>query len=279
MDSPIRRAIISACRHFMEPVARFLMRNGIDFKEFSDVSKTAFVEVASNDYGLRGRKTNISRTAVLTGLTRKEVKRIRDELAASDTKSDPRLGRPAQLLSVWHQHDDFVDRRGAPRDLEMEGPAGFRELSRRVGGDVTPGALLTELKRSEAVDELPDGRFRVLKRHYNPSGIDVFYATRFGECLHDLAATMVYNLEHPIESERRYEYRVWNNQVLDRYASHFERIARDQGDSLLEMLDELLTTHESDGKDELGKPVRCGLGIYYFRDEQKYEPAETKKGG
>lgn len=268
MDNPIRRAIIAACRHFMEPVARFLIRNGIDFKEFSDVSKTAFVEVASNDYGLRGRKTNISRTAVLTGLTRKEVKRIRDELASSEAKSDPTLGRPAQLLSVWHQHEDFVDATGAPRVLEMEGQGGFRDLSRLVGGDVTPGALLTELKRANALQELPDGRIRVLKRHYNPSGIDTFYATRFGECLHDLAATMVHNLEHPIESERRYEYRVWNNRVAERYAGQFERIARVQGDSLLEMLDELLTTHELTGEDDSGKAVRCGLGIYVFQENR-----------
>jgi len=255
------------------------MRNGIDFKEFSEVSKTAFVEVASNDYGLRGRMTNISRTAVLTGLTRKEVKRIRDELAGSDTRSDPRLGRPAQLLSVWHQHDDFIDHKGEPRQLEMEGPVGFRELSRLVGGDVTPGALLVELKRCSAVVELSDGRFKVLKRHYNPSGIDTYGATRFGECLHDLAATWVHNLGNPIESERRYEYRVWNDRVSARYASQFERVARDQGNSFLEMLDELLTAHEPDGHDALTEPVRCGLGIYYFADDVTNDPVKMKKGG
>ena len=160
----------------------------------------------------------------------------------------------------------------------MDGPGGFRELSRLVGGDVTPGALLTELKRAVAIEELADGRFRVMKRYYNPSGIDSFYATRFGECMHDLAATMVHNLEHPVESERRYEYRVWNDRVSERYAGHFERIARDQGDSLLEMLDELLTTHESSSGDESQRPIRCGLGIYYFQDKAVHDSEGTKKG-
>lgn len=269
MQNPVRKAIIAACRHFMEPVARFLIRNGIGYKEFAEVSKFAFVQVASKDYGLRGRPTNVSRTAVITGLTRKEVKRIRDEVSKTDTTSDPKLGRPAQLLSVWHQHDDFVDSNGKPRVLAFEGSGGFRELSRLVGGDVTPGALLTELKRAGAIEVMDDGRLVVRKRYYNPGGIDEFYATRFGECLHDLAATMVFNLQHPNESERRYEYRVWNENVSIAYTSRFERIAREQGNAILETLDELLTAHESNSETEEDQPVRCGLGIYFIQDDPR----------
>ena len=62
----------------MPSICRLLLRHEIGFREFSDLAKAAFVQVATEDYGIRGRPTNISRVAVMTGLTRKEVKRLRD---------------------------------------------------------------------------------------------------------------------------------------------------------------------------------------------------------
>ena len=64
----------------MRPIASLLMRCGMTWKEFAELCKTVFVEVASEEYGIRGRKTNVSRTAILTGMSRKEVKRLRDLL-------------------------------------------------------------------------------------------------------------------------------------------------------------------------------------------------------
>ena len=62
------------------PIARVMLRAGISWRELSDVLKTTYVEVATEDFGIRGRPTNISRVAILTGLTRKEVRRLRDLL-------------------------------------------------------------------------------------------------------------------------------------------------------------------------------------------------------
>jgi len=71
-DTNIRARLLHACYSFMVPVARFLLRSGISFTEFSEVTRMAFVEVASRDYGLRGTTTNVSRVAALPGISRKE---------------------------------------------------------------------------------------------------------------------------------------------------------------------------------------------------------------
>ncbi|MDH3905625.1 MAG: DUF6502 family protein, partial [Gammaproteobacteria bacterium] len=73
MRDDIQRQILGAFLVVLKPIARILLRFGIGFREFSEIAKTAFVDVASSDFGLRGRPTNISRVAVMTGLTRKEV--------------------------------------------------------------------------------------------------------------------------------------------------------------------------------------------------------------
>ncbi|MGD8964745.1 MAG: DUF6502 family protein, partial [Gammaproteobacteria bacterium] len=108
MGSEVRESLLAACQKFMEPIARFLIKHGIGYKEFADVAKIAFVNVATEEYGKRGRPTNISRTSVLTGLTRKEVKRVRTQLEAGHRMATPRLGKPAQLLEIWHHDEQFL---------------------------------------------------------------------------------------------------------------------------------------------------------------------------
>jgi hypothetical protein len=264
-EDPVRRAIVSACRYFMQPIARFLMKNGVTFKEFAEVAKLAFVEVATNEYGLRNRPTNISRTAVLTGLTRKEVKRIRETTDFAGEYSPRELGRPAQILSLWFSNPQFLGEDGKPRSLEFEGDGGFRDLCRLGGGDVPPGALLTELKRAKAAEEADDGKIRALKRHYNPAGIDEFQATRFGECLHDLADTVEFNLGTERPNERRFESRVWNDKISLQFANRFQMLAREHGQAILATLDDWLTAHESKLPSSQDLPLRrCGVGIYFF---------------
>ena len=267
MSSNVRTALLTACKTFMQPVARYLLSNGIGFKEFSEIPKAAFVQVATEDYGIRGRRTNVSRTAVLTGLTRKEVKRVRDEILAGTDIDSPELGRQAQLLDVWNHDPDFIGEDGTPRELDMEGPGGFRELSRRAGGDVPPGAILTELKNSGAVEESPEGTYRCLKRHFNPAGIDPYTAIRYGEVMRDLATTLWFNSVHTDETARHYEYRVWNDHVPKDEVARFHSLVRQQGKELLEFLDDWLADRQVDTDDQNGEFYRCGLGLYFFESD------------
>ena len=281
MASEIRNSLLVACQTFMEPIARFLMRQGIGFKEFSEVAKTAFVKIATNEYGKRGRPTNISRTAVLTGLTRKEVKRIRVLLEEQGTRPPPRLGKPAQLLEIWHHDGDFLDNEGRPRELELEGALGFKDLAKRTGGDVPPGALLTELINAKSVTLVSEGRLRCLSRHFNPSGIDTYMALRYGEVLGDLASTLDFNAAKDDDSGKRFERRVWSDALDEKRVAKFHKLIRDHGSSLLEFLDDWLSaqgTLESKGEQ---KSTRCGMGMYFFMDDsrprKKREPPEKNR--
>ena len=84
MQDDIQRQILDAFFVILRPIAKILLRCGIGFREFAEVSKAAFVDVASSEYGLRGRPTNISRVAVMSGLTRKEVRRIRNKIESGE---------------------------------------------------------------------------------------------------------------------------------------------------------------------------------------------------
>ena len=80
MAENLKAHVIATVKSLMRPIIMLLLRNGVTYKEFALLCKSIFVEAAAADYGIRGRPTNVSRIAVLTGIDRKEVKRIRDLL-------------------------------------------------------------------------------------------------------------------------------------------------------------------------------------------------------
>lgn len=268
MSSEIKSAALKACRHFMLPIARFLLRNGIGYREFSEISKLAFVQVASDEYGLRGRKTNMSRVSVMTGLNRKEVRKVRERLENEDWDLDPELSKPVSLLGVWYTDPRYLGPKGAPKWLPFEAPDGmesFCSLVRETGGDLPPGAMLKELVRAGCVKEAKPGIWQAVKRQFSPGGIDLFQVQRFGECLHDLANTIAKNMEQVDSKERLFEFRAWAQNVDIRATPKLKKVVAEQGNAYLEAIDDWLEAHSP--KEPIPadiEGIRCGVGIYYF---------------
>ncbi len=73
MTDSVRLGLLAAYRRILQPLVRILIRSGISYGEVAELMKTVFVEVAARDFDLPDRKTSLSRIAILTGLTRKEV--------------------------------------------------------------------------------------------------------------------------------------------------------------------------------------------------------------
>lgn len=142
----------------LQPIARLFLRFGRGYREYSDLSKAAFVAVASEDYGVHGRPTNVSRIAAMTGLTRKEISRIRSRLQSGQGAVAER-GTPLQeLMDGWHSSDEFLDDKGAPKPLAFSGGYGsFQSLVKQFAGDIPEGAMRKELERIGRVRLKQDG--------------------------------------------------------------------------------------------------------------------------
>jgi hypothetical protein len=267
LSSVLKTSALKACRHFMLPIARFLLRNGIGYKEFAEISKLAFVQVASEDYGLRGRRTNMSRISVMTGINRKEIRKLRDRLEAEDWAPNPALSKPAAVLGKWFNHPRYLGPKGTPKWLVFEAQAdreSFTQLVREVGGDVPPGAMLKELVRAGCVKEARPGYWKAVKRQFSPSGVDLFQVQRFGECLHDLAQTIVTNMEQEKGEKRLFEFRAWSDKINHKAIDELRQIVASQGNAYLEGIDDWLEAHASREEADGEIRRRCGVGLYYF---------------
>ena len=105
MQEKLKQQVLDAFQLLMRPMVRILLRYGIGYREFVEVAKTTYVGVASSDFGIRGRPTNISRVAVMTGLTRKEVKRIRDKIISGERSVAVKTTPLADVLGARRSRD------------------------------------------------------------------------------------------------------------------------------------------------------------------------------
>ena len=247
-----------------------LIRCGVTWKEFAELSRRSYVEVASHQFGKRGRPTNVSRTAVLTGLTRREVRKQRARLAATTDTFAGHVTKASLVLSAWHQDRDLLDSRGRPLPLPLEGEGvSFAALLRRCGaGDVRPSTLLKELLSAQAVRETRDGRLEPLKRSYVPQSMDERLITMWGKRITDVAKTYVHNLTRPANAPARFERAAVNDRVNASASPDFQRFLEQEGEAFLERVDAWLTAHEAraDASDNPHGVVRLGAGLYHIQD-------------
>jgi len=254
----------------MKPLVRLLLKNGIGYREFSDICKSSFVAVASDEFGIRGRKTNMSRVAVMTGLSRKEVKKVRNSTEVELLASMSRTRRPELVMSAWHSDPEFSDQANGPKPLLFNGPGpSFKKLIDRVGGDIPPRAMLNELIRAGSVVE--DGeRLLAVSRSYIPQPNDPEAMLVAGGAIRDLMSTIDHNLSCQNQELRFFERRVYSERLPVVQRDRFRKLAADRGEELLRDLNAWLSERESSRNS--ATPVysseenctRLGVGVFFF---------------
>lgn len=277
MKDDSKSITLRACRAMLRPIVRILLRNGVIWKEFAELAKSAYVDVAGKDYGIAGRQTNASRVSILTGLTRREVKKQRDLIAAGGAGPD-RMSNITRLLSGWYQDPDFLDADGQPVSLVRDGEGrSFDSLHRMYGGDIPAVAMLKELVKAGVVAEDDGGRLKPLSRYYMPNPQDPEAMLRAGSVLNDVGNTVAWNLSRGQSGESRFEGRATESRIPAQHAAAFAEFVESEGQSFLERVDAWLTRHQADdqandgaSKDDIKtEGGRVGVGVYMIKDDDK----------
>ena len=269
MQNDIQRQILSAFLIALRPLARILLRFGIGFREFAEISKTAFVDVATSDYGLRGRPTNTSRVAVMTGLTRKEVRRIREKIDGGDQSVVVKTTPLSEILHRWHAESEFLDSSGRPAILPFTGGFGsFSNLVKRYGGDIPPGAMRTELKRVGAVRELSEGKLEAVNRTIHPQGTQEKLVTALVHAVYPLVSTIAHNVDPNRDEDIWAQMSTYSQTIRKSDIARLRRISFDRLTEVSESIDDLFmayeTLHERDNSETDKNTV--AVGVFYFEE-------------
>ncbi len=281
MSQTVRDRIKSAFSLLIRPIIRLAIRNGIVYREFADICRNNYVQVAFDEYGVGGRNTNTSRIALITGINRKDIKKIKDAIIDGSLENQAAPDRISRVLTGWHQDPNYLDDQGQPLllPIESEDSVSFHSLVAEYGGDIAPVTLIKEFKRSQVVEEdLETGRLRILKRFYIPTPdagskqpLD-FIAPKAMEhassLLNDHATTIYHNLyRENTKIPARFERRATNFHVSADYIEDFHELVNEKAQQLLEEIDLWLSEHETSNPDDK-KANRLGLGIYWIQGEE-----------
>ena len=257
--------VLSACYSFLVPVARFLLRSGVSFNEFTELARAAFVQVAGEEYGIRGRPTNISRVAAMTGIPRKEIRRIRNLVDRYGSTPRDEISPLGDILHHWYTDQDFLDSDGQPLPLPSDGIGmTFELLAKRYAGDLPSGALKSELLRTGAVALNDDDQLVPTRRQAVPERFDDKLVTSLSFNLYGLASTIAFNSNSKRTGAGRIERFVQSEHVSPESKAILRDSLRDRIDRFTIDLDNMFSkTGKTSGRDM----SRVGVGIYYFEED------------
>jgi hypothetical protein len=256
----------------------------VSYRQFADMAKDAFIEEALSERDSRGRKSNVSRVAVRTGISRKEVARVRDLETRNDLLAETdRIGlahysgHAARVLQVWHSDNRFVDEAGEPRDLPYTGESGtFITLVKIAGGDVPPGAVKAELLGSGAIVELESGMLRALKRHFIPGSVDEKLVFGLTHILFPVLEGLARNTSD-VAKESWVQRLAYSRRLLPSALPLFRHIARERCGDFVRSVDDWLVSHEAEPDADCGSLMSVGVGVFYFEDTRLVPtPSETQ---
>jgi hypothetical protein len=263
------KALSAAVQRLLRPLIRILLRNGVSYRAFADLAKWVYVDVAHKEFPLPGRKQSVSRVSVITGLSRKEVTRLREMHGPDDALAGQEYNRAARVIAGWLRDQRFTDSDGHARALSFEGATNsFSDLVKAYSGDMPARAVLDELLRVEAVERRSDGLIHLRVRAYVPKGNEPGKLQILGSDVAHLIATIDHNLQEG-DHDAYFQRKVAYDNLPEEAIPRLRELTGERGQKLLEELDRYLSQHDRDINPESQGTGRksAGVGIFYFEDD------------
>jgi hypothetical protein len=266
--------LIEALESCLRLLVRMLLRSGLTYKQFSELAKLAFVREALGEQRSRGRTTNVSRIAVRTALSRKEVARLQRRISETRRSKTPaaesefHTGQAARVLQLWHTDKRFIDSQSKPKELSFAGEVlSFAALVRAAGGDVPPGAVRAELIAADAIYESPAGVLKPTKRYYVPADVDEELLVGLMEIVQPVLVGLEWNTRQvkPFSFIQRLAY---SERLTASSLSRFRGIARERAGEFVQEVDDWFSSNEIAPDDDCKSIGRAGLGVFYFETDQ-----------
>jgi hypothetical protein len=152
----------TALMRMLRPIVKLMIHVGLPLQSFVEVLKATYVEVAEKHFSEEGRPLTDSQVSVLTGVHRKDVRRLRAEPLQADTLT-PSLAM--QVAVAWTGMAGLLDEEGAAKPLPRRNAKRadgseinpdektFDSLVESLTSDVSATAVLKDMLRQRMVEE------------------------------------------------------------------------------------------------------------------------------
>jgi len=267
--STMQKTLHQAVRRILTALVRTLLRNGMAYGEFDQIARKCFTDVAYRDFAPSGKKQTVSNVAIVTGLNRKEVKRMLELDADQTDTGDRQYNRSIRVIGGWVNDPDFLRTDGQPRDLPYEGAQSFAALVRKYSGDMPIVAMQEALVKSGNISFSDNNHVRLLSHAYVPADDPMENITILGVDAGQLIDTINHNITAPGD-DLRFQRKASNHRVSVAAIPLVKRFLARKGQAFLEEVDHYLSEHEKDD----GETSELSVSVFYHEslaDEQDPE--------
>lgn len=264
-------ALTRAIKQLLKPLVGLLLDNGLTYGWLTKVLKVIYVDVAEAEFSLQDKKQTDSRISLLTGVHRKDVRRIRSEgKDAFEPPSSIFLG--AQLVAIWTTEPRFLDNLGNPAPLARLPSAAqerqivsFEQLITLVSKDIRPRAILDEWLRLGTVFINEQDEVCLKVDAFIPAkGFDekVYY---LGKNIHDHMAAARDNVQS--EDPPFLERSVYYDLLTDDSVNQLETLSEQKAMEMLRYLNTQARKLQRKDKSKKNAERRMNFGVYFYRDK------------
>ncbi len=262
-----------ALSKLLRPLIKLLLHYQFTYPQFIALLKSLYVEVAEEEFKVGEKRQSDSRIHLLTGVHRKDVKRLRAE-EHEDNPAPDSVSTGARLIAHWLGNPDLTDDEGKPlplllRSSDSETPSFESLVAVVVKQDIRPRVILDEWIRL-GIAELKEDKVVLNSGAFTPEhGFDekVFF---FGKNLQDHITAGSSNLlgNKPFYFDRSVYYDKLSKQSVQELSTLASKLGME---ALTAMNKEALNKQQLDADNEAAHH-RINFGVFNFnsvpRDEK-----------
>lgn len=261
-------ALIKAIKLLLHPLVKLLIHHHVTFPQLRELLKDIYIEAAGEIIEDDGQEVNYSRIYILTGVHRKDIKRLREtDIDQSPASTNLSLG--GTLISRWTALPEYLTEDGLPRRLKKTGSGqepGFEQLVTSVSKDIRPRAVLDEWIRQKIVS-LEDDLLVLNESAFVPAQNFEQLCYYLGHNLHDHIATTTNNLLH--HGEPMLERSVYYAKLTQESVEKLHQAANSQAMKMLADVNKKAMSLYNKDKTSKQATYRFRLGCYWHQQEVK----------
>ena len=260
--------LLSTLSRVLAPLVRLLIARGVTFQMASELLKRVYVREGQRHFDDAETVTG-TQLSLLTGLNRKEIRRLTGD-AAEEKRPEDMTSFASAAHDLWCTGRRWRDRDGNPKPLSRHRVGrllSFDDLVRSFTSDHRPGAVLDELKRLGYATETED------MVHINPGAFlpqrnDSDKLRGLADNLEDHANAAVSNVLDP--EPRFLERFVFSDELS---AASVELLAARASDHWQNVHDDMINTAiDAESEDVAAKretDMRMRVGMYFYAEKKE----------
>ncbi len=275
-----------AVQQILQPLAQLMIGHSVQLSAITEMLKKALVDAAANNAQQAGEDMTDSRIAIVTGVHRKDVRRLRQEAASPSTAANdyaPIMSIGAQVVARWISEPRYLTTHNKARRLARTprhaepGEPDFSTLVAQVSSDVGAKAVLDELLRLGIASIEADTHVQLHDNAFVPQD-DLREQFHFlASNVSDHLATAVHNLKPGRQQSAMLEQSAFSHNLCAEDAAELEQTARLLWSQTLQQFLQKATVAEERSSSKAQATQRVRLGVYFHQTQMPNAAQPARK--